>query len=121
MTSSSGSGTTSGPTSSHDSSSSLIRSMYSHFNRVQSTTNPTKVIKQYGLFQFKEDINATPCHVSSPLNINPATNPLPKFKDHLPKFSGSGTISVNEHLVVFSNACHNIGENDNDTCMRLFS
>jgi hypothetical protein len=109
-----------GPTSSQDSSSSLIRSMYNHFNHVQSTTNPAKVIKQYGLFQFEEDANTTPWHVSSPLNLNPTTNPLPKFKDHLPKFSGSGTISVNEHLVAFSNACHNIGANDNDTCMRLF-
>jgi hypothetical protein len=27
---------------------------------------------------------------------------------------------MNEHLVAFSNACHNIGANDNDTCMRLF-
>jgi hypothetical protein len=53
MTSSSGSGNTSGPTSSQDYSSSLIRSMYSHFNHVQSTTNPTKVIKQYDLFQFQ--------------------------------------------------------------------
>jgi hypothetical protein len=38
----------------------------------------------------------------------------------LPKFSGNGIISVNEHLIVFSNVCHNIGANDNDTCMRLF-
>jgi hypothetical protein len=52
--------------------------MYSHFNHVQSTTNPAKVIKQYGLFQFEEDANATPWHVSSPLNMNPTTNPLPK-------------------------------------------
>jgi hypothetical protein len=27
---------------------------------------------------------------------------------------------MNEHLVEFYNACHNIGSNDNDTCMRLF-
>jgi hypothetical protein len=58
--------------------------------------------------------------VSSPLNLNPATTPLPKFKDHFPKFSCNGTISVNEHLISFSNFCHNIGTNDNDTCMRLF-
>jgi hypothetical protein len=68
--------------------------MYSHFNPVQSTTNPAKVIKQYGLFQFEEDANATPWHVSSPLDLTPATTPLPKFKDHLPKFSGNGTISL---------------------------
>jgi hypothetical protein len=58
--------------------------------------------------------------VSSPLDLAPTTTPLPKFKDHLPKFSGNGTISVNEHLIAFSNACHNIGANENDTCMRLF-
>jgi hypothetical protein len=91
--------------------------MYNHYNPVVSTTNPTKVIKQFGLFKFEEDLNATPWHVSSPLNLAPATTPLPKFKDHLPKFSGNGTISVNEHLIAFSNACHNIGENENDTCM----
>jgi hypothetical protein len=54
------------------------------------------------------------------LNLNPTTNPLPKLKDDFPKFSRSGTIFVNEHLVAFSNACHNIGANDNDTYMRLF-
>jgi hypothetical protein len=78
------------------------------------------VIKKFGLFQFEEDATNTPWHVSSPLNLAPTANPLPKFKDHLPKFSGNGTISTKEHLISFSNACHNIGENDNDTCMRLF-
>jgi hypothetical protein len=72
------------------------------------------------LFQFEEDVNATLWHVSSPLNLTPATNPLPKFKDHFPKFSGNGTISTDEHLIAFSNAFHNIGANDNDTCMHLF-
>jgi hypothetical protein len=78
------------------------------------------VIKKFGLFQFEEDATTTPWHVSSPLNITPAANPLPKFKDHLPKLSGNGTISTKEHLIAFSNACHNIGVNDNDTCMHLF-
>jgi hypothetical protein len=78
------------------------------------------VIKKFGLFQFEEDATTTPWHVSSPLNLTPAANPLPKFKDHLPKFSGNGTISTKEHLIAFSNACHNIGANDNDTCMHLF-
>jgi len=55
-----------------------------------------------------------------PLNLNPTTNHLPEFKYHLLKFSRKGTISINEHLVVLSNACHNIGENENDTCMTLF-
>jgi hypothetical protein len=82
--------------------------------------NLAKVIKQYDLFQFEEDENATPWHVSSPLDLNLPTNPLLKFKYHFPKFSRNGTICVNEYLVAFSNACHNIGANDNDTCMRLF-
>jgi hypothetical protein len=29
-------------------------------------------------------------------------------------------VTTNEHLVEFSNACHNIGANYNDTCMCLF-
>jgi hypothetical protein len=29
-------------------------------------------------------------------------------------------VTTNEHLVAFSNARHNIGANDNDSCMRLF-
>jgi hypothetical protein len=66
------------------------------------------------------EFTTTPWHVSSPLNLTLATNPFPKFKDHLPKFSGNGTISTKEHLIAFSNACHNIGANDNGTCMRLF-
>jgi hypothetical protein len=33
---------------------------------------------------------------------------------------GNNTVNTNEHLVEFSNACHNIGTNENDTCMRLF-
>jgi len=97
-----------------------IESIYIHVVPVQSTTNPTKVIKKYGLFQFEEDSTTTPWHVSSPLNLEPATNPLPKFKDHLPKFSGNDTISTKDHLITFLNSCHNIGANDNDTCMPLF-
>jgi hypothetical protein len=58
--------------------------------------------------------------VSSTLNLTPATHPLLKFKEKLPKFSGNNTVSTNEHLGAFSNACHNIGANDNDTCMHLF-
>jgi hypothetical protein len=120
-TGSSGSGGgTSSSSSSQPSASTSIGSIYSHVVPVQSTTNPTKVIKKYGLFQFEEDATTTPWHVSSPLNLVPATNPLPKFKDHLPKFSGNDTISTEEHLISFLNACHNIGVNDNDTCMCLF-
>jgi hypothetical protein len=52
--------------------------------------------------------------------LNPTINPILKFKDNLPKFSNNGTIFINEHLVAFSNACHNIGANDNDMCTILF-
>jgi hypothetical protein len=62
----------------------------------------------------------SPWHISSRLNLTPATHPLPKFKDHLPRFSRNGIITTNGHLVQFSNVCDNIGANDNDTCMRLF-
>jgi hypothetical protein len=84
MASSGGSGGTGSASSSQYSSSSVIGSLYSHHIPVQSTTNPTKVIKKYGLFQFEEDATTTPWHVSSPLNLAPATRPLPKFKEHLP-------------------------------------
>jgi len=33
-------------------------------------------------------------NVPSILNLNPTTKTLPKFKGHLPKFSGNGTIFV---------------------------
>jgi hypothetical protein len=120
MTSSGGSGGTRSDPSFQYSLSSVIVIFYSHHIPVQSTTNPTKVIKKYGIFQFEEDATTPPWHVSSPLNLAPATRPLPKFKEHLPKFLGNNTVSTNKHLVAFSNACHNIGANDNDTCMRLF-
>ena len=100
--------------------STLLGSMYSGYNPIVSANDPKKVIKSYGLFQFEEDLNATPWHVSSPLNLAPARIPLPKFKDYLPKFFGNGTCTVEDHLNAFSNACHNIGANTNDTCMRLF-
>jgi hypothetical protein len=58
--------------------------------------------------------------VSSPLNLAPATHPLPKFKEHLSRFSGNNIVTTNKHPVAFSNACHNIGANYNDTCMHLF-
>jgi hypothetical protein len=119
---SAGSGSrTGGASSSQPSASSIIGSIYSDQVSVQSTTNPTKVIKKYGLFQFEEDATTTPWHVSSPLNLAPATHPLPKFKEYLPKFWGNNTVTTNEHLVAFSNACHNIGANNKDTCMRLFA
>jgi hypothetical protein len=119
MASSGGSGGTGSAPYSQYSSSVVIGSLYIHHIPVQSTTNTTKVIKKYCLFQFEEDTTTTPWHVSSPLNLAPATHPLQKFKENLPRFSGNNTVSTNEHLVAFSNACHNIGANDNDTCMHL--
>jgi hypothetical protein len=98
----------------------VIGSLYSHHISIQSTTNTTKVIKRYGIFQFEEHATTTLWHVSSPLYLASATRPLPKFKDHLPGFLGNKYVTTNKHLVEFSNACHNIGENDNDTCMHLF-
>jgi hypothetical protein len=120
MASSGGSSGTGGAYSSQASASLVICSLYSHQVPVQSTTNPTKVIHKYGLFQFEEYATTTPWYVSSPLNLAPAIRPLPKFKEHLPRFSGNKKVTTNEHLVAFSNACHNIGANDNDTCIHLF-
>jgi hypothetical protein len=115
-----GSSGTGGASSSQPSTSSVIGSLYSHQVPIQSTTNPTKVIKKYGIFQFEEDATTTLWNVSSPLNLAPATRPLPKFKEHLHRFSRNNTVTTNDHLVAFSNVCHNIGANDNDTCMHLF-
>jgi hypothetical protein len=99
MESSGGSGGAEGASSSQISASSVIGSLYSHQVFAQSTTNPSKFIKKYGLFQFEEDVTTTPWHVSSPLNLALATHPLPKFKDHLPRFSGNNTVTTNEHFV----------------------
>jgi hypothetical protein len=120
MASSGGFGGTGSASSFQSSASSVIGSLYSHHVPIQSTTNHTKVIKRYGLFQFEEYAMTTPCHVSSPLNLAPTTHPLPKFKEHIPRFLGNNIVITNEHLVAFSNACHNIGANDNDTYMHLF-
>jgi hypothetical protein len=120
MESSGGSGGTGGACSSQHSASSVIGSLYIHQVPVQFTTNPAKVIKKYGIFQFEEDAKTTPWHASSPLNLAPTTRPLPKFKEHLPRFSRNNNVTTNEHLVAFYNSCHNIGANDNDTCMCLF-
>ena len=120
MASSGGSGGTGGAYSSQYSASSMIGSLYSHQVPIQSTTNLANVIKKYELFRFEEDATTTPWHVSSPLNLAPATRPLPKFKDNLPRFSGNNMATTNEYLVEFYNACHNIGANENDTCMHVF-
>jgi hypothetical protein len=81
-----GSGGTRGDSSSQPSASSVIGSLHSDQVPVQSTTNPTKFINKYGLFQFEEDATTTLWHVSSPLNIEHTTRLLPKFKDNLPRF-----------------------------------
>jgi hypothetical protein len=60
MESSGGFGGTGGASSSQASTSSVIGSLYSHQVLVQSTTNPAKFIKKYGLFQFEEDATTTP-------------------------------------------------------------
>jgi hypothetical protein len=120
MASSGGFGGTRIASSSQYSALSVIGILYSHHVSVQSTTNPTKFIKKYGIFLFEEDATTTPWHISSPLNVAPTTRPLPKFEEHLPRFSRNNIVTTNEHLVEFSNACHNIGANDNDTFMCLF-
>jgi hypothetical protein len=81
MVSSGGSGGTGSASSSQSSALSVIGNLYSHHILVQSTTNPTKVIKKYGVFQFEEDATITPWHVFSPLNLAPITLPLPKFNN----------------------------------------
>jgi hypothetical protein len=105
MESSGGSGGTRSDTSSQSLALSVIGSLYSHHIPIQSTTNPTKVIKKYGFFQFEEDATTTPWHVSSPLNLAPATCPLSKFKENLPRFSGNNIVTTNEHLVCCSRVC----------------
>ena len=87
MTSSGSGSGTGGSSSSQPSASYVIGSIYSDQIPIQSTTNPTNIIKKYGLFQLEEDATTTPWHVSSSLNLAPATQPLSKFKDHLPRFS----------------------------------
>jgi hypothetical protein len=109
-----------GDSSSQTLASSVIGILYSHRVPIQYATNPTKFIKKYRLFQFEEDDTTTPWRVSSPLNIAPSTRSLQKFKEHLLRFSGNNTITTNEHIVAFSNAFHNIGTNNNNTCMRIF-
>jgi hypothetical protein len=99
MTSSGGFGGTGGASSSQFSASLVIGSLYIHQVPVQSTKNPAKVIKKYGLFQFEEDATTPLWHVSSPLNLAPSTRPLPKFKDHLHGFSGNNIVIMNEHFV----------------------
>jgi hypothetical protein len=65
MASSGGTSGTGSATSSQSSSSSGIGSLYSHHIPIQSTTNPTKVIKKYGIFSSKK--TPQPHHGMCPL------------------------------------------------------
>jgi hypothetical protein len=99
----------------------LIGSMYSGCNPMVSTTDPEKVIRKYGIFQFEEDLNNHLWLISTPLNLSYLINPLSyKFKKHLPLFLGDGNVIVEEHLHAFSNACTILGVIENDSCMLLF-
>jgi hypothetical protein len=120
MASVGGSSGTRGASYSQPLASSVIGNLYIHQVHIQYTTNLTKVINKYGLFQFEEDATTTSWYVSSPLKLAHATRSLPKFKENLPRFFGNNIVTTNEHLVAFSNAFHNIGANVNDTCMCLF-
>ena len=112
-------GSSSSRTSASSSGSTAMGRMYSQFNPILVSNNPQKLINKLGIFQYEVYTDATPWHVPSPLNLAPATAPLPKFKDNLSKFSGNGVTTANEHLSAFYNACVNIGAHDSDTCMRL--
>jgi len=72
------------------------------------------------LFEIENDLNATPWNLPSRLDLPPTTTPLPKFKDYLPKFSGNGTYTVEDHLNALSNGCNKIRDNSNDVWMRMF-
>lgn len=59
--------------------------------------------------------------IVGPLNLGLNLNPLPKAaRDHLPKFSGDGTVTVDEHLNAFSVACGVIAVQHEDVAIRLF-
>jgi hypothetical protein len=99
----------------------LIGILFGGCNHVVSATDPGKVVRKYGLFDFEEDINNSPWFVPIPLKFAHLVKPLPhKFKNHLPLFHGNGTVMVIEHVCVFSNSCAILGVNNNDTCMLLF-
>ena len=90
-----------------------LGSMYNRYNLTISTNNTNKLIKKIGLFKFEEDLDITPWHLPSLLNFTHTRVPLPKFKDHLTKFSRNETCTIEAHFNAFFNACHNIGTNAN--------
>jgi hypothetical protein len=95
----------------------MIGILYSHQVPIQYTTNLAKSLKSMGFFSLKRMLQL-PCGMFPlPLNLALATRPLTKLKENLPRFLGNNTVTTNEHLVAFSNACHNIGSNENNTCV----
>jgi hypothetical protein len=55
----------------------LIRSLFSGCNPVVSETNPGKVIRKHGIFEFEEDLNNSPWFVPTHLQFPHPINPLP--------------------------------------------
>ena len=97
---------------------SLLGSVYSGYVPQTDPNESNKVTNKFGIFEFSEDLNATPWHVPSPLNLVLATAPLPKFKIYLPKFSSNGICTIEEHLNSFSNSYNKIGANANYVCWK---
>lgn len=59
--------------------------------------------------------------VVGPLNLCLNLNALPKgARDHLPKFSGDGKVTVNEHLNAFNVSLGVIAVQHEDVAIRLF-
>lgn len=59
--------------------------------------------------------------IVGPLNLGLNLNPLPKgTRDHLPKFSGDGKITVDKNLNAFNVACGIIVVQHEDVAIRLF-
>lgn len=98
----------------------LLRSVYSRYDPQVDPSDPTKVSKNFWIFQFLKDRNTAPWHVPSPLNLIPDTTSLPMFKDYLAKFLGNDTYNFDENLNSFLNSFNNIGAHTNDVCMRIF-
>jgi hypothetical protein len=73
--------------------------MFSQFNPILVLNNPQKVVKKLHIFEYEVYVNATLWHTFYPLNIALTIDPLPKFKDHILKFSRDGVTS----LGIFSN------------------
>ena len=94
--------------------------MFSQYNPIINPTNPQKFKKIMDILQYEVNVDPTPQCVTFPWNLAPTTNPYKKCTYHLPKFSGNGMKSMNEHLTTFSNAYVSIWAHNNDTCICLF-